>query len=202
MFSSLSLHLWLICACPSGETPFPTAYLWCHASLTVCPVHVHYALCKQTSLCFFYNPVAFEPDLQEHPSSYDLGFLCHFLCVSLTFALGRIKIAAAQHHIRRKTMLLYWSVCCFVYHCLSGLNLTQNMPGSYLNQKSKKDDFFAQGLHLKSQQRCSAGIRTWLSADQSNSSTLTESSFMFDPCLIHRGTVMLEEKRVLSKLLL
>ncbi len=50
----------------------------------------------------------------------------------------------------------------------------------------------AQGLHLKSHQKCSAGIRTWFSADQSSSSTLTESSFLFDPCLIHRGTVMLE----------
>ncbi len=50
----------------------------------------------------------------------------------------------------------------------------------------------AQGLHLKSHQRCSAGIRTWLSADQSSSSTLTESSFLFDSCLIHRDTVMLE----------
>ncbi len=30
-------------------------------------------------------------------------------------------------------------------------------------------------LHLKSHQRCSAGIRTWLSADQSSSSTLTQS---------------------------
>ncbi len=46
------------------------------------------------------------------------------------------------------------------------------------------DEFLAQGLHLKSHQRCSAGIRTWLSADQSSSSTLTESSFLFDPCLI------------------
>ncbi len=54
------------------------------------------------------------------------------------------------------------------------------------------DEFLAQGLHLKSHQKCSAGIRTWLSADQSSSSTLTESSFLFDPCLIHRGTVMLE----------
>ncbi len=45
------------------------------------------------------------------------------------------------------------------------------------------DDFFAQGLHLKSHQKCS---------DQSSSSTLTESSFLFDPCLIHRDTVMLE----------
>ncbi len=54
------------------------------------------------------------------------------------------------------------------------------------------DKFLAQGLHLKSHQRCSAGIRTWLSADQSSSSTLAESSFIFDPCLIHRGTVMLE----------
>ncbi len=34
--------------------------------------------------------------------------------------------------------------------------------------------------------------RTWLSADQSSSSTLTESSFLFDPCLIQRDTVMLE----------
>ncbi len=30
-----------------------------------------------------------------------------------------------------------------------------------------------------------------VSADQSSSSTLTESSFLFDPCLIHRDTVML-----------
>ncbi len=37
------------------------------------------------------------------------------------------------------------------------------------------DGFLAQGLHLKSHQRCSNGIRTWLSADQSSSSTLTES---------------------------
>ncbi len=49
------------------------------------------------------------------------------------------------------------------------------------------DEFLAQGLHLKSHQRCSAGIRTWLSADQSSSSTLTESSFLFDPCFIHRN---------------
>ncbi len=48
------------------------------------------------------------------------------------------------------------------------------------------------GLHLKSHQRRSAGIRTCLSADQSSSSTLTESSFLFDSCLIHRDTVMLE----------
>ncbi len=37
------------------------------------------------------------------------------------------------------------------------------------------NEFLAQGLHVKSHQRCSAGIRTWLSADQSSSSTLTES---------------------------
>ncbi len=42
------------------------------------------------------------------------------------------------------------------------------------------DEFLAQGLHVKSYQRCSAGIRTWLSADQSSSSTLTESSFLFE----------------------
>ncbi len=47
------------------------------------------------------------------------------------------------------------------------------------------DEFLARGLHLKSHQRCSAGIRTCLSADQSSSSTLTESSFLIDPCLIH-----------------
>ncbi len=35
-------------------------------------------------------------------------------------------------------------------------------------------------------------IRTCLSADQSSSSTLTESSFLFDSCLIHRDTVMLQ----------
>ncbi len=51
------------------------------------------------------------------------------------------------------------------------------------------DEFLS---HLKSHQRCSAGIRTCLSADQSSSSTLTESSFLFDPCLIHRDTVVLE----------
>ncbi len=43
------------------------------------------------------------------------------------------------------------------------------------------DEFLAQGLHLKSHQRCSAAIRTWLSADQSNSSTLTESHHLFLP---------------------
>ncbi len=50
------------------------------------------------------------------------------------------------------------------------------------------DEFLAQGLHLKSHQRCSAGIRTCLSADQSSSSTLTQSSFICDTCLIHRDT--------------
>ncbi len=56
----------------------------------------------------------------------------------------------------------------------------------------QKFQFLAQCLHLKSHQRRSAGISTWLSADRSSSSTLTEPSFLFDPCLIHRGTVMLE----------
>ncbi len=55
-------------------------------------------------------------------------------------------------------------------------------------------NFLAQGLYLKSHQKSSAGIRTWFSGDQSSSSTLTESSFIFDPCLIHRSTVMLEYK--------
>ncbi len=45
------------------------------------------------------------------------------------------------------------------------------------------DEFLAQGLHLKSHQRCSAAVRTWVSADQSSSSTLTKSSFIFDPAL-------------------
>ncbi len=63
------------------------------------------------------------------------------------------------------------------------------------------DEFLAQGLHLKSHQRCSAGIRTWLSADQSSSSTLTESSFLFDPCLTQTHTqrhshVRIEKGRV------
>ncbi len=35
--------------------------------------------------------------------------------------------------------------------------------------------FWLQGLHLKSRQKCSAAIRTWLSADQSSSSTLIKS---------------------------
>ncbi len=62
------------------------------------------ALCTvQTDFIVFllYTQVAFEPDLQEHPSSrlmtwafYVICF-CHFLCIHLTFALGRIKIAAA-----------------------------------------------------------------------------------------------------------
>ncbi len=50
-----------------------------------------------------------------------------------------------------------------------------------------------QGLHLKSHQRCSAGIMTCLSVEQSSSSTLIESLFLFDRCLIHRGTVILEK---------
>ncbi len=41
------------------------------------------------------------------------------------------------------------------------------------------DEFLAQGLHFKSHQKCSAGIRTCLSADQSSSSTLTQSVFSF-----------------------
>ncbi len=49
------------------------------------------------------------------------------------------------------------------------------------------DAFLSQGLYLKSHQRCSAAIRTWLSAKQSSSSTPTESSFLFDPCLIHNS---------------
>ncbi len=53
--------------------------------------------------------------------------------------------------------------------------------------------FLAQGLHLKSHQRCSAGIRTCLSADQSSSSTLTQPSFLFDYCLIHRSHVRIEK---------
>ncbi len=63
------------------------------------------------------------------------------------------------------------------------------------------DEFLARGLYLKSHQRCSAGIRTCLSANQSSSSTLTESSFLFDPCLLHRVLLARIEK-VLSKLLI
>ncbi len=46
------------------------------------------------------------------------------------------------------------------------------------------DEFLAHLNHTR-------GVQL-LSADQSSSSTLTESSFLFDPCLIHRDTVMLE----------
>ncbi len=38
---------------------------------------------------------------------------------------------------------------------------------------------YIQGLHLKSHQRCSAEIRTCLSAEQSSSSTLTQSIIYF-----------------------
>ncbi len=41
------------------------------------------------------------------------------------------------------------------------------------------DEFLAQGLHLKSHQKCSAGIMTRLAADQSSSSTLTQSIIDF-----------------------
>ncbi len=41
------------------------------------------------------------------------------------------------------------------------------------------DEFLAQGLHLQSHQRCSAVIRTWFYADQSSSSTVTESIIFF-----------------------
>ncbi len=78
---------------------------------------------------------------------------------------------------------------------------SEKWPPLEINEKYAKntvigvvfgDEFLAQGLHLKSHQSCSAGIRTWLSADQSSSSTLTESSFLFNPCLIYRDTVMIE----------
>ncbi len=73
------------------------------------------------------------------------------------------------------------------------ISIHQNMQIHYITKSiGFGDAFLAQGLHLNSHQRCSAGIRTCLSADQSISSTLTESSFLFDPCLIHRGTAMLE----------
>ncbi len=44
------------------------------------------------------------------------------------------------------------------------------------------DEFLAQGLHLKSHQRCSAGIRTGLSATQPSSSTFTQSIIYF--CIV------------------
>ncbi len=53
-------------------------------------------------------------------------------------------------------------------------------------------EFLAQSLHLKSHQKCLAGIRSCLSVDQSSSSIFTESSFLSDSCLIHRDTVMIE----------
>ncbi len=51
------------------------------------------------------------------------------------------------------------------------------------------DEFLAQGLKLKLHQRCSAGIRIWLSAVLPH---WLNQSFIFEPCLIHR--VMLEWK--------
>ncbi len=47
------------------------------------------------------------------------------------------------------------------------------------------DEFWAQGLHLKSHQRCSAGIRTWFYADQVLPHWLNQS-FLLEPCLIRR----------------
>ncbi len=44
------------------------------------------------------------------------------------------------------------------------------------------DEFLAQGLHLKSHQRCSAGIRTWLSADQSFLPYRSADVFLFFLC--------------------
>ncbi len=58
--------------------------------------------------------------------------------------------------------------------------------------------FLAQGLHLKSHQKV---FSCFLQTSQVLPH-LTESSFLFDSCLIHRDTVMLEYKRVRSKLLL
>ncbi len=48
------------------------------------------------------------------------------------------------------------------------------------------DEFLAQGLYLKSHRGVQLGL------DQSSSSTLTESSFLFESCLIHRDIVMIE----------
>ncbi len=50
------------------------------------------------------------------------------------------------------------------------------------------DEFFGSRSAFK----VTPEVFSCLSADQSSSSTLTESSFLFDPCLIHRDTVMLE----------
>ncbi len=47
------------------------------------------------------------------------------------------------------------------------------------------DEFWAQGLHLKSHQRCSAGIRTWFYVDQVLPHWLNQS-FLLEPCLIRR----------------
>ncbi len=64
---------------------------------------------------------------------------------------------------------------------------SQKGPPLEINEKYAKniviglvfgDSVLSQGLHLKSHQRCSDGIRTWLSENQSSSSTPTESSLI------------------------
>ncbi len=90
-------------------------------------------------------------------------------------------------------MLLYYSLIPKCIKLINFLKILQtifhnnNMKGVCLNSWQMYIHYI-----IKSHQKCSTGIRTWLSADQSSSSTLTESSFLFDSCLIHRDTVMIE----------
>ncbi len=85
---------------------------------------------------------------------------------------------------------MFWQGFSLLKSCPHGLCPLNGILSPFRPPLRHGDEFLAQGLPLKSHQRCSSGIRTLLSADQSSSSTLTESSFLFDPCLIHRGTVM------------
>lgn len=70
---------------PQGKHLFPTAYLW-ESCITYCLYCRCTMCCANRLYCVSSaNPVAFEPDLQEHPSSYDLGFACHLFVILLVF---------------------------------------------------------------------------------------------------------------------
>ncbi len=56
------------------------------------------------------------------------------------------------------------------------------------------DECLAQGLHLQSHQRCSAGIRTWFYADQSSLPQTESIIFFLNLALYTETLVMLIEK--------
>ncbi len=65
---------------------------------------------------------------------------------------------------KMETLLMYlkW----YFQLCCNSFEVYEMTEPIYYKSLVFGDEFLAQGLHLKSHQRCSAGIRTWLSADQ------------------------------------